>query len=754
MTAQRDAIRSGLATLLRRWRGVPLAALAYLAITLFYLYPVSLYPRTLLPVHAYDTYQHVWALWWARFSLLQGIFPANVASLYAPGGLYFPLVWTWFPSLARGILLQPLFGPVGTLNILVIASFPLTGLAMYLLAYDVTRSKAGAFLAGLVLTFAPLRTLRLVGHFFLLDTFSLPIYVLFLLRLLRKPSWKNALGCGISLSLVGLGHMLYGAYFALPVTVVVLAYWVARQRRRYPYLQLLRYGLISMVIALAIIAPFYAPYLIDHFRDHLRFVDEGGHQAFSADLLSFVVPSAFNPLVQRFPSLTHYARSLVPAGGNAAESTVYLGWMAVLWGAVGIATQRRKSIVWCLVALAAAVLALGPILHIGGEPVMTGPPDAQQPLAMPYAWLADLPLFGIGRTPARFALTTLLAVAVLAAMGLGRFWASTLPRWIKIGAMGLTSALLLLELLIWWPLPAFPTPVSAFYTEMANTYVPSETTVLNVPMFHVRGQFIVPSANYGMIYQTVHEQRLVGGHFTRWPTRETGQAMGLDHLLDPDRGLDMFVYGSQSDPAAVLHYLDIGYVTVHKPITEASPPDVAAQAGALAGFLDERDGRDGADERLAQVLGTPLHDDSILWAWAVPEARVGRASATWLYAGRGWFDPQRIDGFTFRWMDGHKAEIFVEQPKAGWASLSLDVSARAHGELSLWIDGKPVHTVAIDPEMRTVRTPKVYLRDTSNRIVLRADLPWDRPESYAVRVANVSVEPLPAPSARGPASQK
>ncbi len=723
------------------WGGAPIATLGYLAAALVLLYPVSLHPLTLLPVHAYDTYQHVWSLWWVRYSLLHGISPAQVTHLYAPSGLYFPLVWTWFVSLARGVLLQPLVGLVGTYNILTIATFPITGLTTYLLAREVTGSRIGAFFAGLVMVFAPMRTIRLVGHFFLLDTSWLALYTLFLWRLLKKPCWKNALGCGISLALIAFSHMLYVAYFALPVTLLLVLYTLATGWRALPKGALLRFGMAAVVIALVIVAPLYAPYLRDHLQDPARFVQEGGNAAFCADLFSFFVPSQFNPLVERLPWLEHYAWSLIPPGGNGAESTTYLGWMAILWSGVGIVAHRRQSCPWLLVAVATAILALGPILRIGGQPVMFGPEGAQSPVSLPYAWLSELPLMSIGRTPGRFSVTTLLAVALLAALGVSRFWASKLPRWGKGGLVGLSALLLVLEYMVWWPLPAFPTPVSPFYQELRVTHAPGEIAVLDFPMFFLRNGHLSAGPNYGMIYQTVHEQRISGGYFTRWPTRERGYAQGLDHMLLPERELDIFAYSASDPVAATLGRMGFTYVVVHRPVTQDSPPDVIAQAWAYSGFMHAADARTAARERLNAMLGRPIYEDAILWAWRVPEAPP-TGQGLLMYAGRGWYDPQRAEDLTFRWMQGSEAEIWVELNEPTWAALKLDVSSRAQGVLRFSLNGQPFGEAPISQDWTGVRSLPVYLDGASNRLVLHAELAGDFSVDYNARFAQVSLEPL------------
>ena len=731
---QRSGLSERLDRVLSLWGGALAAGVAYMAVTLVLLYPVSLRPLTLLPIHLYDTYAHVWALWWYRFAILNGLCPQS-PPLYAPTGVYFPLLWTWALPLMRGIPLQPLVGLIGSYNLLAMASFPLTGVAMYLLARDVTGSRAGAFFAGLVLAFPPGRMLRLVGHFLLLETYWLPLYLLFLLRLLRKPDWKSGLGCGLTLGMIFNSQMLFVAYFALPATAIVLLYKLSTQWRALLNWPTMRASLLALAVTVALVVPFYGPFLLDYARDPARFIWEGGDLAFSADLLNLVVPSQFNPLVERAPWLEALARRLPPPGGNAVESTAYLGWVALFWSGVGIATQRRKSLLWCLIALVAAALSLGPVLRIGGQLVMPGPSGSQAPLELPFVWLRELPLMHIGRTPARFSVTTQMAVAAIAAFGVQRLWTSRLAKRTRIMLMGISCALLLVEYLIWWPLPAFPTPVSPFYTRLRETYRPMETAVLNWPMFYPRYGYVLPTANYGMIYQTVHEQAISGGHITRWPAREKGIAMGLNHLMDTARGTDILSYPSRPNVAAILDRLGFGYVVVHKPITADSPADVVAQASGLGGFLPDADARAWAREGLGAQLGDPIYEDGILWAWRVPQSPVETDASTFMYVGRGWSDPLADADRTSRWMLDAVAHVFVEQRAHSWSRLSLDARAHGEGALTFRADGQPLSTLPTGQDWRTLYSAPIYLPDETSAIALQA-------ENHSAQVANIAIESL------------
>jgi hypothetical protein len=97
-----------------------------------------------------------------------------------------------------------------------------------------------------------------------------------------------------------------------------------------------------------------------------------------------------------------------PAGQPYAfhEYGAYVGPIAAVLAVAGLWTRRRTAVPWLLLALTGIALAAGPIL--GGE-------------LSPWALLHQLPLFASLRVPSRFLLLTVLAVGVLAGLGMEAF---------------------------------------------------------------------------------------------------------------------------------------------------------------------------------------------------------------------------------------------------------------------------------------------------------------------------------------------
>jgi len=91
-----------------------------------------------------------------------------------------------------GRALARLVGPVAAYNVLVLATFPLSAAAAYLLARRVVGSHLGAMVAGLAYAFLPFHVTQAGGHPHVAQTQWLPLYFLALWRCVDRPDFPGA----------------------------------------------------------------------------------------------------------------------------------------------------------------------------------------------------------------------------------------------------------------------------------------------------------------------------------------------------------------------------------------------------------------------------------------------------------------------------------------------------------------------------------------------------------------------------------
>jgi hypothetical protein len=219
---------------------------------------------------------------------------------------------------------------------------------------------------------------------------------------------------------------------------------------------------------------------------------------------------------------------------------------------------------WLAVSLTFFVLALGPVLHVNGQIALL-PGGGEVPL--PYALVAGLPFLNIMRSISRLDVMFMLALAVLAALGV-----QTLMRragsWIAWGALGLV----LFEFLP-APYPMSPPDTPAWYATLASDSRPG--AVLNLPVNWDRPWYL--------LYQTVHGKPLTAAYISREdPSTLIDRAPVLRYFRR--LGADGSDFDLARDGQQGLAELGIRWVVLDRYKMPGGPEREVTEAGANAIF--------------------------------------------------------------------------------------------------------------------------------------------------------------------------
>jgi len=164
-----------------------------------------------------------------------------------------------------------------TYNVMALLTFPLSGIAMYVLVWRLTRSHAGAFIAGLVFGFAPYRISQ-SPHIQMLALFWAPLALLGVHAYLetRRARWLVLYAAAWTLQAAANGYAL--VFFS--VLIALWTAWFVIARRDWS--ALLRIAIATAAGAMTL-APILYTYVTVHARHgFVRSVEE--IQVFSADL--------------------------------------------------------------------------------------------------------------------------------------------------------------------------------------------------------------------------------------------------------------------------------------------------------------------------------------------------------------------------------------------------------------------------------------------------------------------------------------
>ena len=642
-----------------------LALAVYVALAAIYTHPLLVQARDGIANDRYDPVLNASILWWNATTV-----PFSAAWWTPPH--YYPSEGT--AAFTENLVgLWPIAAPIHfvtgdpllTYNLTLFLTWPLSGLAVFLLATSLGVRWGPALVGGLVFAFAPYRVSQL-SHLQVVAPFWLPLALAALHRYVstRTWIWLAAFGAAWVLQSLTNGYfMLFGA--------VVIALWIVYFCSTRATIS----ALPAIGVAWAVASLPLLPVLLEYKRIHEHFGlarPIGAVMAYSAQAAAWVQTSSrltFWGGVLRdggeeanlFPGLTVVVllvAAVVAAGFRRPEGTAVVDdrrllvlrralmvvgvasallamytiaggpWRlevagigirvgsvdralltsavcAILIAALGTgrAVPRDAFAFYTLATLVIMVLCMGPQIRSGTRVVME---------SAPYGWLMALPGFDGLRVPTRFWMLGTLCLAVAAALGLDRL----LPRsrFLTVAVIPILSAGVLAD---GW---AGAMPMARAPERWTVEHRETERPLIELPLG--------PEFDAAATYRAVgHGRRVVNGVSGYDPPHYAPLQRGLD-AREPDAllafthfgPLDIILDTSTDEGVALVPYLESlpGMVSAggdaarrlyHLP---AAPTPPAASGEQLAvqrvrasrGVVDLQGALDG-DLRTASILSAP-----------------------------------------------------------------------------------------------------------------------------------------------------
>ena len=371
-----------------------IATAVFVLLAIVHTWPLVTEPGTLSRNDNGDAQLNEWILAWVAHQL-----PRNPLDLFQ-GNIFYPardVLAFSEPLIVPALLVAPALwlgaSPVLAMSLSMLTGFALTGLGTYALAFAWTGSRLAAIAAGSLYAFNT-HTLTRLPHVQALHAYGIPLSLLLADRLISQPSALTAVALGACMAM-----MAYtSGYFVVFATVMIAVLYLVRAKSWITnFVRVAGMSVLAAATAGVMAVPLLIPYHRVAVEQHMvRPLTEAG--LYSATFRGYLAAAGrihfetwsagffANPVDTFFP------------GGVA----VLMGLVA-LWYAVRHRQDRLRVAIVVTIGLTGFVLSLGPATPI-------------------YGWLYTIfpPMQGL-RAAARFGNLFLLAIALLAAIGLASF---------------------------------------------------------------------------------------------------------------------------------------------------------------------------------------------------------------------------------------------------------------------------------------------------------------------------------------------
>jgi hypothetical protein len=427
-----------------------------------------------------DADASIWYHAWTPYALSHGHDPLLTDHLNFPGGVN--LMWQTS---------QPLVG---------LLAWPVATLGNHYLAYDVVMTlglalsawcaflvfrrwiswRPAAFAGGLVYGFSPYMAAHALGHANLVVAFVPPLILGVLDEILVRQR-RSALRAGLLLGALAavqfyVAEELLATEAIMAAAAVVVLALLHRDRVRLRAEHALRAIGAAAVVALVLCAPAIAVQFLGPNRLGGQFQHPGG---FSSDLLNFVVPTGVQQLVPG--TATRIAQHFT---GNTSEQTGYLGLPLVL--ILAYTVWRFRAVIWvravALIGVVAAVLSMGPTLHVDGHATH---------IPLPWVVFEHLPV-AANIVPGRLMLYAFLMAGLLLALFVDHLRRDAHTSRARAAGGAAVLALAVIALLPTFAFPFAPHSDPPFFTAGGDVQrIPQGATALVAP-FVARGDQVDP----------------------------------------------------------------------------------------------------------------------------------------------------------------------------------------------------------------------------------------------------------------------
>lgn len=406
--------------------------------------------------------------------------------------------------------------PIVIFNIAALLSYFLSAVGAFFLARYYTNNILASVIAGVIFAFCPFHVSQ-IGHLQIITYQWIPFAILYFEKFLKSNKTNDLIWFSIFFLLQALSTIYHFTFLTLALIIIfILRIWLKEFKfTRRNFIQLACAGIAILLVML--------PFLIPYIRFSRQYNIErslGDSLPYSADLMDFLtIPLGW------FWGDILLGKLNLPNARAAVEHSLFPGGIAIL-SFIGLLFiyfffKKKKiaginnMLVYIILTVSTAILAMGPILQIGGKKTWLG----GFAIAMPYAFLYYVfyPLRAI-RVPERIGVIFMLGMAMATAIVLSIVYKNIKNSLVRKALLVIIGLVVIVEYI------AVPFPVQQFegpYIQK-NLWIrdntPENAIILELreAIESIRSGYLEVEAK-PMLASAVHERRIINGYSGYFP---------------------------------------------------------------------------------------------------------------------------------------------------------------------------------------------------------------------------------------------
>ena len=585
-------------------------------------------------------------------------------------------------------------------NILWLSSFIFGAYGTYLLVKYLTKDRASSLIAGLVFAFSPYHFVHSFGHFGANSIEWIPFCALYLMKMFKEGGTRNSFFAGIFFILVAMSDLQYMVFMGIFVMLLfVYETYICLRKEKVDYKEILRrifykYALFGAISFIGLIPLTLENILTATSSENFLRLDPFEAVMYSADLLSFFLPSVLHPVFGSFTTDIYSNFS-----GNTSENTTFIGYTVILLSLFAAHRLKGNKNVkfWSISALFFSLISLGPLLHINGNTSFT---EFNTSVPLPHLVLYYLiPFLDNCRTTGRFFVIASLSFAVLTGYGVSELLKTNKSKK-KVTAVVISSLIIFEYLAI--PIPMSEVNEPSFYKEISQDKD-------NYALLEIPGTQDYEAGVTIIYYQTIHGKPVVGNWAARYPSTARDFELNTPVVreltyLQPFTA-DILDQDVDQIGTSILNYYNISYIVLHTDYMNDSEINLAEKL---------------IQETLSTERKTYEKDSLIVYNVKKEPLK------SFIVLKDGWNPLEEMNGEPTRWISNN-ATILIHSDNARNAILNIEVSSFYRPRTLEIYNGETLEdrqTINIDSSSISI---PINLKKGENLIRLHVPESTDRP---------------------------